>query len=147
MDSLDRQIINELQGGFPVCERPYALVADRMRITEDELIRRIDDLLRRGVLSRFGPMFNADRMGGAATLCAMSVPEPEFEAVADFVNGFDEVAHNYAREHRLNMWFVVATEDPGRIPEVTQAIAAKTGLTVYDLPKLAEFFVGLKFNV
>jgi DNA-binding Lrp family transcriptional regulator len=147
MDSVDRQIINELQGGFPVCDRPYAVVADRMHLTESELMRRLDALLERGVLSRFGPMFNADRMGGAVTLCAMAVPERDFDAVAAFVNSFDEVAHNYAREHRLNMWFVVAAEHSARVREVLRGIEKNTGLTVYDMPKQEEFFVGLKFNI
>lgn len=147
MDELDRQIINELQGGFPVCDRPYAVVADRMHTTEGELMRRIDELLDRGVLSRFGPMYNADRMRGMVTLCAMAVPERDFDAVAAFVNSFDEVAHNYAREHDLNMWFVVAAVTSARVFEVIQKIETNTGLTVYNLPKQEEFFVGLTFNV
>ena len=147
MDDLDRQIINALQGGFPVCDRPYAVVADRLRTSEGELMRRIDDLLNNGVLSRFGPMFNVDRMGGGMTLGAMSVPEEDFEVVADFVNSFDEVAHNYAREHTLNMWFVVAAENPARIREVLREIEKSTGLTVYEMPKQEEYFVGLKFSV
>jgi len=147
MDGLDRQIINALQGGFPVCDRPYAVVADRLRTSEGELMRRIDDLLNNGVLSRFGPMFNVDRMGGGMTLGAMSVPEEDFEVVADFVNSFDEVAHNYAREHTLNMWFVVAAEEPARIREVLREIEKSTGLTVYEMPKQEEYFVGLKFSV
>lgn len=147
MDSLDIQIINTLQGGFPVCDRPYAVVADRLCTTESELMRRIDDLLHNGVLSRFGPMFNVDRMGGAMTLCAMSVPAKDFSVVTDFVNSFDEVAHNYAREHTLNMWFVVAAENPARIREVLREIEKRTGLAVYDMPKQEEYFVGLKFNI
>ena len=146
MDALDRRIVNELQGGFPFSERPYAEVAARLGTHEDELIRRIDRLLADGTLSRFGPMYHAERLGGALTLAALRVPEADFERVAAQVNAHPEVAHNYAREHVFNMWFVLATEMPGRIDEVIASIERETGLKVYNMPKLEEFYVGLRFE-
>ena len=114
MDALDRRIINELQTGFPVCEYPYRAVAERLGSDEHELIKRIGAMLDDGLLTRFGPMFHAEHMGGALSLCAMRVPEDRFEAVAEMVNAFPEVAHNYQREHEMNMWFVLATETAER---------------------------------
>jgi DNA-binding Lrp family transcriptional regulator len=146
MDATDRNIINALQGGFPVCERPYAAAAADLGIAEDELLRRLERLLADGALTRFGPMYHAERLGGALTLAAMRVPEADFERVAGIVNGFPEVAHNYRREHAFNMWFVLATEHPGRITEVIGAIERATGLKVYNLPKREEFYVGLRFE-
>lgn len=146
LDALDRAIINGLQGGFPLCERPYAEAAARIGCDEATLIARLQRLLERGVLSRFGPMYNADRMGGAFSLCAMQVPAERFEAVAEQVNAHPEVAHNYAREHALNLWFVVGTDSPARIASVLADIEAETGLPVYDFPKEAEYFVGLRFE-
>ena len=145
MDSVDRHIINGLQGGLPLCERPYAETARQLRLSEGELIDRLRRLLADGVLSRFGPMYHAERLGGGLTLAAMEVPEDRFDAVAETVNDFPEVAHNYARNHALNMWFVVATDRPERVTEVLGAIERRTGLTVYDMPKIEEFFVGLRF--
>ena len=145
MDDIDRRIINGLQGGFPIAEYPFAAAAAALAISEATLIDRIDRLLRNGWLSRFGPMFNADRLGGATTLAAMAVPAADFEGIAAIVNAFPEVAHNYAREHALNMWFVVATETPERIPEVLAAIETATGLPVYGMPKLEEYFVEARF--
>jgi DNA-binding Lrp family transcriptional regulator len=143
----DRTIINGLQGDLPICERPFDVAAARLGLSEQELIEGIGDLLDQGVLSRFGPLFNAERMGGALSLAAMKVPDTEFDAVAETVNAFPEVAHNYARDHRLNMWFVVATETPARYREVIREIEAATGLTVYDMPKIREYFVGLRLEV
>ena len=147
MDAVDRAIVNGLQGGFPVSERPYAEVAAQLDLTEDELIRRLDALVENGTLTRFGPMYHAERLGGALTLAAMKIPAADFERVAGIVNGFPEVAHNYAREHPLNMWFVLATETPERIDEVIAEIGRATGYKVYNMPKLAEFYVGLRFTV
>jgi DNA-binding Lrp family transcriptional regulator len=147
MDSIDRTIINELQGGFPICERPYAEAAKKLGISEDILINRIDILLQDGFLTRFGPMYHAERMGGGLTLAAMQIPEADFDAVAEQVNSFPEVAHNYARDHDLNMWFVLATETPERIDEILTQIQQLTGYPVYNMPKIEEFFVGLRFEV
>ena len=144
LDETDRRIINALQGGFPVSEHPFAEAAAPLGISEDELIRRVDHLVSAGVLSRFGPLYNAERLGGAVTLAAISVPEAEFERVAALVNARPEVAHNYAREHRLNMWFVVAANRPERIAEVLALIEAETGFPVLDMPKMQEFFIGLR---
>ena len=146
LDATDRAIVNALQGGLPVCERPYAAAARTLGLEENELIARLRRLLDDGVLSRFGPMYHAERMGGALTLAAMAVPDERFEAVAEAVNAHPEVAHNYARDHDLNMWFVLATERPGRVAEVIAEIEAETGLAVYDMPKQEEFFVGLRFE-
>lgn len=147
LDAVDRAIINILQGDFPVSERPYAEAAARLGIDEAELIGRLQGLLERGYLSRFGPLYHAERMGGALTLAAMRVPQADFERVAAQVNAFPEVAHNYEREHDFNMWFVLATETPERIAQVIAAIERQTGYPVYNMPKQKEYFLGLRFAV
>lgn len=147
MNELERALINGLQGGFPICERPYLEVAERLGLTEDAVIEGLRGLLAQGILSRFGPLYHAERMGGALTLAALSVPEADFERVAEQVNAFPEVAHNYARDHALNMWFVLATEKPERKAEAIAGIEAATGLKVHDMPKLAEYYVGLRLEV
>ena len=146
LDALDRQLVNHLQGGFPLVPRPFAAVAGDLGLEEAEVISRIQALLERGVLSRFGPLYDAARMGGAFTLAAMAVPEGRFEAVASLVNGYPEVAHNYRREHALNMWFVVGCDRPWRVVEVLEEIVARTGLEVLNLPKEEEFYLELKLT-
>lgn len=144
MDAQDRMLINALHGGFPVTERPYAAVAEGLGMTEDEVIDRLSRLLEAGTLTRFGPLFDAAKLGGAFTLAAMAVPEDRFDSVAEIVNGYPEVAHNYAREHELNMWFVVGAERPGRIREVLDEIADRTGIAVLNMPKEKEYFLELR---
>jgi DNA-binding Lrp family transcriptional regulator len=144
MDDTDRRIVNALQGGFPVCDEPFAAVAETLGIGADELIGRLRALLENGVLSRFGPLYQVERMGGRFVLAALAVPEADFDRVAALVNAFDEVAHNYRREHRLNMWFVLATESAEGIAAVAGRIEAETGLSVYLFPKEREYFVELR---
>lgn len=146
MDGLDRAIVNRLQQGFPICESPYRQVAMELAIEEDELLNRLQRLLTDGVLSRFGPMYHAEQMGGALSLAALKVPAERFDDVADIVNAFPEVAHNYARNHALNMWFVLATEKPEQVAVVIAKIEQQSGLTVYNMPKIDEYYVGLQLE-
>lgn len=146
MDDTDRAIINTLQDGFPVTPRPFAAAAASLGIEEDDLIERIGRLRADGVLSRFGPMYHAEKLGGGLALCAVAVPEDRFDEVTESINAHPEVAHNYARAHRLNMWFVLATERPERIAEVAGEIETATGLHVLVMPKIEEFYVGLRFE-
>jgi len=145
MDELDRAIVNGLQGGFPLCARPFAAAAAALGTDEETLIRRIAALLENGTLSRFGPMFDVERLGGAFTLCALRVPPADFERVAAQVNAHPEVAHNYEREHAFNMWFVLATRTHADIARVVDGIESETGLAVYEFPREAEYFIDLRF--
>ena len=146
MDEIDRRIINALQVGFPICDAPYQRVAGQLGLTEPALLERLQALLDNGTLSRFGPLYHAELMGGALTLAAVKAPPEHFDEVTDIINAFPEVAHNYARNHVLNMWFVIATETPEQIRQTLTAIEQQTCLTVYNMPKINEYFVGLKLE-
>lgn len=146
MDETDKAIINGLQGGFPICDRPYLKMAEQFGISEQELLARLENLLAEKVLTRFGPMFQIERMGGAFSLAAMKVPEEDFDRITDIVNVLPEVAHNYRREHEFNMWFVLATETPEGIDQTIARIETASGLTVYNMPKEKEYFVGARFS-
>ncbi len=147
LDIVDRNVINLLQTGMPVCEQPYAWAAKKAGIAEGELLVRLKRLSDEGFISRLGPMYHAEKLGGGLTLVAMQIPAKDFERVAAQVNQFAEVAHNYQRDHVFNMWFVLATETPTEIAAVLAAISEKTGYPVFNMPKLDEYFVGLEFRV
>lgn len=147
LDSVDRRLINRLQDGLPLVARPYATVAEELDIAEGDLLGRLERLREGGMLSRFGPMYHAERLGGGLTLAALAVPEADFDRVTEAVNAFPEVAHNYRREHALNMWFVLATETPDRIAEAIASIEEATGLPVFNMPKEEEFHVRLHLPV
>jgi len=144
MDELERAIVNRLQGGFPLSERPFAEAARELGTDEATLIAKLKAMLEAGTLTRFGPMYDAERLGGAFTLCAMSVPQADFERVAALVNAHPEVAHNYERAHRYNMWFVIAAAARAQIAPLIAAIEAQTGYPVLDLPREQEYFIELR---
>ncbi|WP_082905201.1 MULTISPECIES: Lrp/AsnC family transcriptional regulator [Marinobacter] len=144
---VERAVINRLQTGLPLVHSPYAAVANELGMAEEAVLNTLQDLLDRRIFTRFGPMFHAGEMGGGLTLAAMRIPEQDFDSITAKVNAFEEVAHNYRREHELNMWFVLATEAPDDIARVIAAIESATGYPVYNMPKEEEFHVHLHFPV
>ena len=144
---LDKTLINELQSGIEITERPFKKLSEQLQVTEELIVSRIHFLKQSKKLSRFGPLYNVEAFGGKFTLVAMHVPQPEFDEVNTHVNSFKEVAHNYEREHFYNMWFVTATETPEQTDSVLQTIANKTGLVPVPLPKLEEYFLSLRLDL
>jgi DNA-binding Lrp family transcriptional regulator len=143
-DAVDAALIDHLHEGFPLCDRPFAAVGESLGLAEDEVIERLHQLLANGVLTRFGPLYQIERAGGIYILAALEVPTERFDAVCALVNAHLEVAHNYRREHRLNMWFVVAAACHESALRCLRAIEAETGLRVHAFPKEREYRVELR---
>jgi DNA-binding Lrp family transcriptional regulator len=144
LDAVDVMLLERLHGDFPLTEAPFADVGRELGLEEADVIGRIRRMLDDGVLTRFGPLFQIERAGGCFILAAMAVPPDRFEAVAAQVNAMPEVAHNYQREHRLNMWFVIAAESTLAAAATCASIEAATGLTVIALPKEHEYYLELR---
>ena len=144
IDAIDAALIDFLHDGFPLCDRPFARIGESLALSEDEVLERLRALLSSGVLTRLGPLYQIERAGGAYLLAALEVPEERFEAVAAQVNAHLQVAHNYRRQHRLNMWFVVAADSQEAVAACLRRIEAETGLAVTAFPKEREFRVELR---
>jgi siroheme decarboxylase len=144
LDATDRAVLNALQDGLAVTERPFAAAAEKLGLAETDLIDRLARLRDVGAITRFGPFFDAAAMGGAFCLCAMEVPRERFDAVVTLINAAPEVAHNYERAHRLNVWFVLACETLKGITRTADRIERETGLKVLRFPKEKEFFIGFR---
>ncbi|MGA7980433.1 MAG: Lrp/AsnC family transcriptional regulator [Chromatiaceae bacterium] len=144
LDAIDRRLLNDFQQGFPLIPRPYKAVAAQLSIDEPEVIARLTRLQDAGAVSRVGPVFRPRRMG-ASTLAAMAVPSQRLEDVAELINGYAEVNHNYEREHRYNLWFVLTAAEEVRLREVMDEIEERTGIEILDLPMLEEYHIDLGF--
>lgn len=140
----DLLLIDRLHGGFPISDRPFEEIARDLGCSEADVLERLDRLMTDGLLTRFGPLFQIERAGGQFVLAALSAPEERFADITRCVNAFPEVAHNYRREHPLNMWFVVAAETPEDACKVIAQIEEQSGCPVFAFPKEREFFVELR---
>lgn len=147
LTDFEKQLINCYQGNFPLTSEPFQMMAEQLNSTSNKVQETIKQLLDRGVLTRFGPLYNIEKVDGAFSLCALKVPSQRFDEIAELVNGYTEVAHNYQRDHEWNMWFVLAAESEQALIEVFDQISKASGCPSLNLPKQTEFFVGLKFDI
>jgi DNA-binding Lrp family transcriptional regulator len=146
LDEVDAALVDEYQSGFPVVERPFRLVGDELGVSEDEALERVRDLRERKVFRRFGAVLNPPVIG-SSTLAAVSAQEDRFDEVADAINGYRQVNHNYRRDHEWNMWFVVTAGSRARRDEILSEIESRTGLSVLNLPMLTDYYIDLEFPV
>lgn len=144
LSPFDIALLERLHGELPLTDTPFADVAAELGSSEAVVLERLQALLADGTLTRFGPLFQIELAGGLFVLAAMAVPEERYGAVTAQVNALPEVAHNYRREHALNMWFVLGTETPAQAQAAIARIEADTGIAVRAFPKEREFFVELK---
>lgn len=146
LSELEKRLLNDFQHDFPVTPRPYADIAERLGVTEDEVLAALQELRARGAVSRVGAVFRPNRVG-VSTLAALAAPEGQLEEVAALVSACPEVNHNYEREHRFNLWFVVTAGDEQRLREVLADIERRTGLEVLYLPMLEDYHIDLGFDL
>lgn len=141
---LEQHLLNDFQRDFPLVSRPFAALAHRLQVSEEEVIDSLRALQARGAISRVGAVLQPHRVG-ASTLAAMAVPEAQLEAVASLVSSYAQVNHNYAREHDYNLWFVVTAKNEAEVATVLHDIAARSGLPVLPLPLLNAYHIDLGF--
>ncbi|MBK3749606.1 Lrp/AsnC family transcriptional regulator [Stutzerimonas balearica] len=144
LDALSRRLIDRFQHGMPLCAEPYRAMAEALGCSEDEVLACLEQLQAGGGLSRVGPVFEHSR-AGASTLVALAVPTERLEQVAERINRFPEVNHNYLREHRYNLWFVLTGPDRTHLDRVLAEIEADTGLVPLDLPMQSAYRIDLGF--
>ena len=144
LSETDKALLNLAQQQFPQGPEPYAELGRQLGLSASEVITRLTALQQQGILQRVGPVFRPHRLG-VSTLAALAVPEPQLEAVAAFINGFDEVNHNYEREHRYNLWFVLTASSQARLEQVLNDIRQHTRLPLLNLPLTRSYHIDLGF--
>ncbi len=143
---LEQHLLNDFQRDMELSETPYADMAKRLGVTEDEVLQSIQSLQDRGVISRVGPVFRPNRIG-VSTLAAMSIPAEELECVARIVSAFPEVNHNYERDHDFNLWFVVTASSEEHLDIVLYEIEQHAEYPLMSLPMLDDYFIDLGFKL
>jgi DNA-binding Lrp family transcriptional regulator len=148
IDSLDKQILNEIQWQFPLVSRPFLEISKRYNVSEDEVLERIRILKRTGLIRQINAIFDTRRLGYKSTLVAFSVLEDKLEQVANEVNSHPGVSHNYERNHEYNMWFTLAVPPSGDMKRDLEHMASQDGVVKYRvLPTLKLYKIGVKLDV
>ncbi|WP_347491074.1 siroheme decarboxylase subunit alpha [Desulfoscipio sp. XC116] len=148
VDRIDKQLLNIIQSNFPVTERPYDMIGQKLGISEQNVLERLQRLRQAGIIRRLGGLFDSRKIGYTGTLCAMQVPEKDIDRVAQIINSYPGITHNYLRNHRYNMWFTLLAQTEQHIEGVLNEIRQKTGLTdILNLPAVNIFKVRVNFNL
>jgi DNA-binding Lrp family transcriptional regulator len=147
MTQIDKRILNEIQRDFPVCSRPFNVLAERLNLSEDEVFNRVCSLKERGIIRRVGASFDSRKLGWTSTLVAMKIPVLLLEKTQDLLNQYDEITHAYLRDDEYNLWFTVIAPSKEGISSILSEIQEKTGISeMLDLPSVRRFKVEAIFN-
>ncbi len=147
LDETDKLILNHIQLDFPLVTHPFQLIAEDIGISEEEVIERLGRLHDEGAVRKIGPIINRQSVGGTSTLVAVDVPEARIDEVAEYINEYSEVSHNYLRPDKYNIWFTVSAPNKERICTILDELKSKTGLEFINLPTKRLFKIGVRFNI
>ncbi|MBN7771945.1 AsnC family transcriptional regulator [Clostridium aminobutyricum] len=126
MDEKDKELLNLIQRNFPVHSRPYMILAERLQITEDEVIDRVKKLKANGHIRKLGGVFNSKKLGYHSTLCALKAPADRIPEISKVINSYKGVTHNYIRDHTYNMWFTLMESSQEALESTINEIKEKT---------------------
>lgn len=146
MDSRDRELLNEIQVGFPVEPHPYRSLGRRIGMEEDEVLRRITGLKEEGIIRRIGASINSRRIGYVSTLLAAKVPADRFDFFVETVNACPGVTHNYQRNHEYNVWFTLIASSEEQKESIVRELTEKTGIEILELPAKRIFKIRVDFR-
>lgn len=144
--ALEKRLLNDFQHDLPLSATPFAELAERLGVSEHEVLNTIAKLQDNGVISRIGPVFTPNRIG-VSTLAAMSIPQQQLECVARIISAFPEVNHNYERDHEFNLWFVVTASSEEHLEIVLHEIEQHAEFPLMSLPMLEDYYIDLGFNL
>ena len=149
MDDIDRRIIKELQGNFPLEINPYEVIAGNLGMNTDQLWQRVIALAESGVIRRMGFSIDSRKIGYSSTLAAVRVTQDQVEKASELISGYPQITHSYLREDEFNIWFTVIADDRNRVLVILEEIRDKLNLTesdVMDLPVEKLFKLDARFK-
>jgi DNA-binding Lrp family transcriptional regulator len=147
MDDVDRQLLNTMQNEFPICEEPFIKIGEKLGICEKEVLDRVNKLKSDGIIRRTGGVLDSKHLGYKSSLLALRVPPEDIEMVAEFINQFPGVTHNYQRSHTYNLWFTLSASSLEKFNQIVEIIKIKTGIhDILELPAINIFQHEVKFN-
>jgi DNA-binding Lrp family transcriptional regulator len=148
IDDVDREILNRIQSDFPMTQRPFLSIAENLDLSEDDVIKRLERLKKKGIIRRIGGNFVPEKLGFVSTLCAAKVPEDKIKSFARTVNRYPGVTHNYQRDNTYNVWFTFIARSMDEIKENLEDISRKTGVTeIINLPATKMYKIRAHFDL
>jgi DNA-binding Lrp family transcriptional regulator len=148
LDETDKAILNRIQSDFPITPSPYLAIAEELRLTENDVIKRLKKLKKNGIIRRMGGNFVPEKLGFVSTLCAAVVPEEKIGAFTKVINRYPGVTHNYLRDGSFNVWFTFIAPSMKEIDSNLKQILKETGVKeIINLPATKVFKIKAHFDL
>ena len=143
----EKRVLDVIQADFPLEARPYAVLGERLGLTEAEALATVRALRQRGIIRRLGANFQSAKLGFVSTLCAAKVPQDKMETFVADVNAKPGVTHNYLREHDYNIWFTLISPSREEAQATLDGITQCTGIPILNLPATRLFKIRVDFRM
>lgn len=148
IDSLDKELLNEIQWVFPLVQRPFLEIGKHLGISENEVMRRISIMKKNGIIRQINAIFDTRNLGYKSALIAFAVDPDKLDSVAQEVNKHPGVSHNYERNHEFNMWFTMAVPPGGDMKRELDDLSVLDGVIKYRLlPTLKLYKIGVRLDM
>lgn len=148
LTAFDKSLLNLIQTDLSFDKRPFAVLAEKLKTEESVVIERLTFLKEQGLIRRIGPFFDSTKLGYIGTLVALEVKEEYIPQVAEAINSYYGVTHNYEREGNLNLWFTLLSPDLGKQNEILETVRNLDGVVrLLNLPATKKFKVSVQFSL
>ena len=148
IDKIDRAILNRIQSNFPITTRPYLSIAENLNLSEDQVIKRLKRLKKKGIIRRIGGNFVPEKLGFVSTLCAAKVSMDKIDSFVGTVNRYPGVTHNYRRDNKYNIWFTFIAQSMDEIKNNLKNISQETGVKeIINLPATKMYKIKAHFDL
>jgi DNA-binding Lrp family transcriptional regulator len=148
IDDIDRAILNRIQSDFPITKRPYLSIAENLHLSEDQVIKRLKRLKKKGIIRRIGGNFAPEKLGFVSTLCAAKVSQDKIDSFAKAVNRYPGVTHNYRRDNKYNIWFTFIAQSMDEIKNNLENISQETSVKeIINLPATKMYKIKAHFDL
>jgi len=148
IDEIDRAILNRIQSDFPITPSPYLSIAQNLRLSEDQVIKRLKRLKKKGIIRRIGGNFVPEKLGFISTLCAAKVSKDKIDSFARTVNRYPGVTHNYRRDNKYNIWFTFIAQSMDEIRNNLENISQETSVReIINLPATKMYKIKAHFDL
>ncbi len=148
MDTLDKEILNEIQWIFPLVSKPYHEIAKKFDISTDVVKKRLTNLKQTGILRQLSAIFDTRRLGYKSSLVALEIEPDKLDYVAHQINRHPGVSHNYERNHQFNLWFTLAVPPGFDLKTEVDKFSKLEGIKkIRLLPTIQLFKIGVKLDM
>jgi len=146
---MENELLYEMQNAFPMTQRPFKAVAQKLGTTEDEVLTMVQKLKDEKIIRQTSAIFDTKRLGYKSSLVAFKVDEDKVDAAAQIINAHPGVSHNYLRNHDYNIWFTMAVAPDSKLglEKTIEILKKKTSAQdAIILPTLKMFKISVKMD-